>query len=223
MPEISAADLRRLEALEGRLEKSGEQRKKLAAERRELRAAASAGAKRVRELEKDAKAGEGEREAMLAENERLAARLEEAGADGERLRAAALELREELDAARGELEKATKALAQAQKEAGSAAKERERLAEGLALAKEQLAGKKIAPVLPAAEVSDLVDDLVAGLGSRLEGMSIRDGELQLKVAFAKVGRTSGFVVPSSESPAEVREGLQEISIRFGRTVEPPQA
>jgi hypothetical protein len=37
MPEISARDLRRLQALENRLEKEREERRDLAAERRELR------------------------------------------------------------------------------------------------------------------------------------------------------------------------------------------
>jgi hypothetical protein len=78
----------------------------------------------------------------------------------------------------------------------------------------------VAPVLPTTEVSALIHGFVSSLSSRLSGMTVRDGELQLKVGFEKVGRTSGFVVPSSESPPEVRESLHELSIRFGRIAEP---
>jgi chromosome segregation ATPase len=221
VPEVSATDLRRLEALEGRLEKTRDEQQKLAAERRQLRAAAAANARRIRELEKDAGATEKQLEAALAENASLATRLEECGKDLERLRTASLELRTELDAARGELEKAAKAAAQAEKETSSLRKERDDLAGSLALANEQLAGKSVAPVLTASEVSKLVDSLVTDLGSSLSGMAIRDGELQLKVGFEKVGRTTGFVVPSSESPPEVRDNLHEVSIRFARTVDLP--
>jgi len=221
VPEVSATDLRRLEALEGRLEKTRDEQQKLTAERRQLRAAATANTRRIRELEKDAGATEKQLEAALAENASLATRLDECSKDLERIQTASLELRTELDAARGELEKTAKAAAQAQKEISSLRKERDDLADSLALANEQLAGKSVAPVLTAKEVSKLVDSLVNDLGSHLSGMAIRDGELQLKVGFEKVGRATGFVVPSSESPPEVRENLHEVSIRFARTVDLP--
>jgi len=221
VPEVSATDLRRLEALEGRLDKTRDEQKKLTAERRQLRAAATAATRRIRELEKEAGAAEKKLDAALAENASLATRLDESSKDLERLKAASLELRTELDAARGELEKAAESAAQAQKEASSLRKERDDLADSLALANEQLAGKSIAPVLSANEVSRLVDGFVTDLGSRLSGMAIRDGELQLRVGFEKVGRATGFVVPSSESPPEVRDNLHEVSIRFSRTVDLP--
>lgn len=221
MPEVSATDLRRLEALEGRFEKTQDERKKLADERRQLRAAVTANTRRIRELEKDVGATEKQLEAALAENASLAARLDESSTDLERIQKASLELRAKLDAARGELEKAAKSAAEAQKEVRALRKERDDLAGSLAIAKEQLAGKSIAPVLSANEVSRLVDGLFTDLGSRLSGLAIRDGELQLKVGFEKVGRATGFVVPSSESPPEVRESLHEVSIRFDRNIDLP--
>jgi predicted nuclease with TOPRIM domain len=214
--EISATDLRRLETLDSRLQKAGAERKKLIAEQAKLRNEANANVKRSRELVKELDAAEKKLEAAVAENAALAARLEESAGDLERLQTASSELREKLDGADSEIEKAKKLAA----ETASLREERDRLAESLSLANAQLAGKSVTPVLPAAEVSALVHDFVSGLSSRLSGMAVRDGELQLKVGFEKVGRTSGFVVPSSESPPEVRESLHELSIRFGHIAEP---
>lgn len=219
MPEISPTDLRRLEMLDSRLQKAGAERKKLTAEREKLRTTAAANAKRARELAKELEGAEKKLEAAIAENADLAAKLEGTAGDLERLRTASLELREKLDRADSEIEKTKKSAAGAEGEAASLREERDRLAESLSLANAQLAGESVAPVLPAAEVSELVHGFVRGLSSRLSGMAVRDGELQLKVGFEKVGRTSGFVVPSSESPPEVRENLHELSIRFARIAE----
>jgi DNA repair exonuclease SbcCD ATPase subunit len=214
--EISPTDLRRLQTLDSRLQKASAERKKLIAEQGKLRTTANANAKRSRELAKELEAAEKTLAAAVAENATLAAKLEESAGDLKRLQTASLELRERLDGADSEIEKAKKSAA----EAASLRDERDRLAESLSLANAQLAGKSVAPVLPAAEVSALVHEFVSGLGSRLSGMAVRDGELQLKVGFEKVGRTSGFVIPSSESPPEVRESLHELSIRFGHVAEP---
>ena len=223
MPEISARDLRRLEALEGRLAKTQDERKALAAERRELRAAVTANARRARSAEKEAASAEGKLEAVLAENKALAARLDEVGADLERLKEASLGLRQQVDAATAELGGARDALDQAQKQLEGVQAERKSLADNLKLANEQLAGKEITPVIPATEVAKLIDGLVVEIGSGLPGMVVRDGELQLQVAFAKVGQQSGFVIPGAESPPEVRESLHRVAIRFDRTIELPGA
>jgi DNA repair exonuclease SbcCD ATPase subunit len=221
MPEISARDLRRLEALEDKLTRAQDERKALAAERRELRAAVTANARRARALEREAAAADTKLEAVLAENAALAARLDETAADLEQLKAASLELRAQLDGASADLESGKEALAKAQDELGAVAKERDGLADSLKLANEQLAGKGITPVVPAKEVAKLVDQLVVEIGTGLPGMVVRDGELRLLVAFGKVGQQTGFVVPSAESPPEVRENLHEVAIRFDRTVELP--
>jgi predicted nuclease with TOPRIM domain len=222
MPEISARDLRRLQALEGKLTRAQDERKALAAERRELRAAVTANARRARALEKEAAATDAKLEAVLAENAALAARLDEAAADLEQLKAASLELRSQLDGARAELEGGKEALEKAQGELGAVVKERDGLTESLKLANEQLAGKGITPVVPAKDVAKLVDELVVQIGTGLPGMVVRDGELRLQVAFGKVGQQTGFVIPSAESPPEVREILHEVAIRFDRTVELPR-
>jgi hypothetical protein len=50
---------------------------------------------------------------------------------------------------------------------------------------------------------------------------VRDGEIRLQVAFGKVGTATGFVVPSAESPEEIRKTLHEVAIRFDRSIELP--
>ena len=76
------------------------------------------------------------------------------------------------------------------------------------------------PPLSPTEVSDLVGRLLAGLDSQLAGLSVRDGELQLKVAFDRTGEKTGFVIPGLESPPEVRETLQTITVRLTPRTEP---
>ena len=175
-----------------------------------------------RKLTKEVREAEKKLAAALRENASLAERVEESSADRENLRTAALELRTELEETRSELEHATKMAATAEAESRSLRAERDALTESLAIANEQLAGKSIAPAMSAKEVSKLVDGFVHDLSSRLSGMEVSDGELQLKVGFEKVGRKIGFVVPGPESPSELRENLHEVSIRFARSGDPPE-
>ena len=221
MPEISARDLRRLQALEGRLTKTRDERQALAAERRELRAAVTANARRARAAEKEAAAADDKVEAILRENAALAARIDEIQADLERVQAASLELRAQVDATSTELGAAQQALATAEGKLGGLEKERDSLSESLKLANEQLSGKGMTPVLPAKEVAKLVEGLVLEIGTGLPGMVVRDGELRLQVAFGKIGQQTGFVIPSAETPPDVRKNLHEVAIRFDRTVELP--
>ena len=221
MPEISARDLRRLETLEARLDKERDDRKALAAERRELRAAATASNRRVRALEKDLAGSSDTVGALLEENATLASKLDELRADLERLESTPLELRAELDSCRATLSEAQSALKEAQASLTAVTSERDGLATSLQTAQDQLAGQGIAPVLPATEVAKLVNNLVSEFGG-VRGIGVRDGEVRLRVAFGKVGRTTGFVVPSAESPPEVRENVHEVAIRFERKLELPE-
>lgn len=222
MPEISARDLRRLEALEGRLTKAQSDRQALATERRELRAAVTANARAAREAERRVAAAGDQLEAVLAENQKLAARLDEVTADVERLRAAGVELRQQADAAGAELAAAREQLEKTKAELEAVTAERAQLSDRVKVADEQLAGKAITPVLPPKDVAVLVDRFVNDVSAGLPGMAVRDGEIRLQVAFGKVGTTTGFVVPSAESPEDVRKNLHEVAIRFDRSVELPR-
>jgi predicted RNase H-like nuclease (RuvC/YqgF family) len=219
VPEISAQDLRRLKALEGKLEKAQDEKKSFAVERRELLSRVTVAARSAKSAENRAAEVEERLAAMLAENARLAARLDEIKADSERLRAAGLKLREQLDASKKELSAAAAEGKKLTRSLQKTESERARLGERLKLAEAQLKSKTTTPVLPAKEVARLIDGFVDEIGAGLPGMVVRDGEIKLQVAFGKVGQATGFVVPSADAPADVRKNLHEVAIRFDRTLE----
>lgn len=220
MPEISAQDLRRLRALEERLEKAQGERRSFAAERRELRARATVAEREARAA--DARTSEVEQrlEALLTENGRLAARLDEISSDADKLRGAATKLREQLDAAKQEVREGAAEMKRLTKSLAKVESEGSRLTERLKLAEAQLKTKTTTPVLPAREVAKLIDGFVEEIGGGLPGLAVRDGEIRLNVAFGKVGRATGFVVPTADAPADVRKNLHEVAVRFDRTREP---
>jgi chromosome segregation ATPase len=214
--EINARDLRRLESLEGRLGKADDERKALREERRELRSALKENRREVRDARRDAAELEEKIAALIDENASLATQLEQATTDLESVRAAAEELKAKVDAEDAELREARAALDGLRRDLRLAQAERQRLGESLKLAQEQLTSRSQTPVLPAKDIARNVERLVSELGSNLPGMNVRNGELQLRVAFAQVGETTGFVLPSADSPPEVRENLHEITLRFDR-------
>jgi hypothetical protein len=217
MPEPTPADLKRLQTLENRLGKAQAERSDLVAERKELRASVTANVRKVRELEKVQARAATQIESVLAQNTELATQLDEVTSDLDALRAASLELRKRADDAEAKLAAAQASVAAEQAARTKAEQERDRLAKTLAVANEQLAGKAITPVIPAADVARLVDTLVADIGRNVPGLAVRDGEVRLKVAFGQVGRESGFVLPTATSPPETQANLHELALRFDRS------
>ena len=219
MPEISAQDLRRLRALEARLERATEDRKSATAERRELRERATAAERAARAA--DARAAEVDERlgALLAENARLAARLEEIAADGQKLRTAGVKLRDQLDEAQKAVRQGAAESKRLTRALGKAEGESERFAERLKLAEAQLKSKTTTPVLPAKEVARLIDGFVEEIGGGLPGLGVREGEIRLNVAFGKAGRATGFVVPTADASPEIRKNLHEVTVRFDRSRE----
>ena len=219
MPEVSAQDLRRLTTLEERLEKVQGEKRSFTAERRELRARATVAERAVRSAERAASEIDNRLTALLEENARLATQLEEAAADGEQLRTAAEKLREEVDASAKSLDEARSETSRLTESLAKAESERDQVAERLKIADAQLKTEAKTPILPAKDVARLIDGFVGELGTNLSGMAVREGEIKLQVAFGKVGSSTGFVVPSADSPPEVRKDLHEVSIRFDRAIE----
>lgn len=218
MAEISAQDLRRLRALEGRLEKAEGEKRTLGAERRTLRARATAAERAVKAAERGRTEVETRVTALLEENAALAARLEDIAADGERLRAAAEKLRGELDTSKAALRETNATAKRLQSSLQKTERERDRLDERLKLAEGQLKGKTTAPLLAPTEVAGLLDGFVEQIAGGLPGLEVREGEVKLQVGFGKVGRASGFVVPTADAPPEARRNLHEIALRFDRTL-----
>lgn len=220
--EPTPQDVRRLRTLEGRLEKVQVERKDLVAERRELRRRIAAEERRTREAEKRFAEAGPRLDELLEENRTLAARLDEVTSELEMLRTSALGLREQLDGARAELKEAGGALRATERDLAKVGKERDALADRLKAAEAQVKAKGMTPLVPAAEVARLVDRLISEIGSGLPGLAVRDGEVQLRVAVGRVGRVTGFVLPTAESPPELRESLHDLKLRFDRTLDPGQ-
>ncbi len=156
--------------------------------------------------------------ALIAENRRLADQLANLDKDAAVLRGAAEEARAGLEAARQEAAASVRAELEGQLKRVHA--ERDALQSQLTIANKQLAEQGKTPLLPAEQAAVLVNELVDRLQVGFTDLRITEGELKLKVGFGAVGDVSGFVVPTTDSPAEIRENLQEIAFRFDRTAKP---
>jgi hypothetical protein len=156
---------------------------------------------------------------LVVQNSLLAERLEAAEADRDGLIGAREELQWQLDGLRREVEEVRQALAAAEDRARAAGLERDRLGESLGMTEARLTDEPRAQVMPPTEVSALVGRLVSGLESQLSGMTVGDGEVQLKLAVEKVGDQPGFVVPTPESPPEVLQSLHTLTMQLVRKPE----
>lgn len=218
MSELSAQDVRRLKTLEERLEKAADEKQSFQAQRRELRARATAAERAVKAADRRSAELEDKLTAVLAENARLATRLDELTADSEGLRAAGVKLREELNATKKSLRESSAEVRRLAKGLDRTEKDRDRVAEHLKTAEAQLKAKTTTPLLPAKEVAKLIDGFMEEIGAGLPGLSVREGEIRLQVAFGKAGRATGFVVPTADAPEDVRENLHEVAFRFDRAL-----
>lgn len=242
MPEIDPNELRRLRRLESRLEKANEKTKADTAEKRELKRRLSSAEKLAERTEKaEAESREArqtldaerkqsadsvhaaERRALslskqvdglIKENRRLAEQIESISADLESLRGAGEEARQAIDAARAEATEATEARSRVEEENRALTAERDRLLARVETSEAQLEQEGQTTILPAEEVTRIVGDLVNDLRGSLPGLNVREGEVKLKVAFGGAGERSGFVIPTIESGPEVRETLNELTLRF---------
>lgn len=217
MAEPRPQDLRRLQSLETRLAKATDDRKSLAAERKELRAAVAANATRAKLAEETAERTAERLDKLVEENAQLAAARDQAVADAQLLETTGARLRAELTQAVADAKTAKRETARLAKELASAGVELERGRQALAVARAQLESDGADVMLPTSEVAELVDSLIGDFSSRMPGLGIRDGELRLKVAFGRVGDQAGLVLPTPTSPAPVLNSLQDITLRFDRS------
>lgn len=154
---------------------------------------------------------------LLAENQRLAALIGTNADDLERFRQAADEASTELQSVQAELAQTHQAKDTLTQDLQQATVARQNLEGQVALLTEQVEAQGGTPLLPADKVAGLIGDLVGQIQTGLTGMSIRDSEIRLQVGFGGVGEQVGFVIPTPDSSAEVRENLHEIVLRFNRT------
>jgi chromosome segregation ATPase len=79
----------------------------------------------------------------------------------------------------------------------------------------QAQGKQVS--LSPERASDLINRLVDQMRLSMPALSQSSGEVHLKVAFVSTGTTAGFVIPTLDSPPEIRSALHEITLRFDKT------
>lgn len=147
---------------------------------------------------------------LIEENRRLASERDmfmEAAATShagcERLRGEVADLRRRLDSETAEKEAATEfsVLLQQRWE----------------LAQRQLSEQGMDAVLPPQDVGALLSSFVDAIGAGA-GMAVSGGELRLRVAVSGSGDRLGLVVPTPESPSNVREVLQEVVVSLRRPI-----
>jgi len=212
---------RRLNAVERAANKSAEAeasaKERLSETRSETRERVRAAEERAAEAVATAASLPDQVNALVAENRRLAERLESVTADLTSLRKSTEGARAAADAARAEAKTATTARTQAEATVRGLQTERDGLASRLETATAQLKAEGKTPILPAAEAARQVGSLVDRLSAELPGLNVRDGEIRLKVAFGGTGDQTGFVIPTAESTPEVRETLHEVTLRFDQS------
>lgn len=117
---------------------------------------------------------------------------------------------EAADQVRGELEAARQEMGRLQHRISTLTKENSSLM--LQMQQEN----KIA-VLSPERVSIMLNDFQESLQSGMKDVQIRDGEVRLKIGIAAVDeQNAGFIIPSAGNIDNLKEGLSEISFRFGK-------
>jgi chromosome segregation ATPase len=149
---------------------------------------------------------------LLEENRRLASQVEAMSSDLVTVQRAAREAKDDLEAVREETS------ARIRDELGAQLvtlqRQHEALQKQLDLATAQLSAEGKTPALPADRVAEMLTNLIDRMQDGMPGLSIQTGELKLRVGLEAAGGSAGFVIPSSDSPAELRESLQEVTLRF---------
>lgn len=218
MPEPTPADLRRLERLEGRIGKAQDSAKLAREASRAAQEELRTSRQELKTLTARTERAETQLERLLAENQRLADELAPGPLD---------EASQAATAARERAEAAEKRAAAADGEAADERRRADGLQASVAQLEERVRGltaqlkeeKGVDPAIFPDEVAGLLDDLISRLRGGLHGLDVRDGELRLNVAFAKVGDRSAFVVPTVDAKPLQAKSVHELAIRFEQTPE----
>jgi DNA repair exonuclease SbcCD ATPase subunit len=219
MPEISAAELRRLEALSERIVRVDQRRRTVM----EARDAARAEVKKLRATIREMTGEAGEQKTTIEDLERKIAELVTANADqagrlviaersagqaaiaASKLADARDDLKEKLAADKAKLKDATKQVVVLQKTAGTLKKQ-------VAVLESQVAATDLPVFLPAEKVGELLDDFVTQFD--VGGLRVTDGDVRLTVAFAGTGNGAAFVIPSTAAEKDEMP-LHTVNLKLG--------
>lgn len=214
MAEITAAELKKLRALESRIVSTNETLSEVRARRDKFRAEATAARRSLRETQREASKLEKQVTELVSENAQMADELEFASRDLAVISDEATSLRVRNDELTGALDAADAHATETQQKLGQAEQARAQLEKQLANLSEQIEGKE-APELTPEHLSQLLGDFVEKVGAQT-GLEIGGTQLNLKVGFS--GRGGGaFVIPTvGVDPATFPE-LHELNLNLTRS------
>lgn len=203
MPEISAADLRRLRTRERQVEPAKAEAARAATEARRISAQLS-------KAEKLNAAETAKVDRLLDENKRMAELL----AAAETARQAALAALED----RSKAEREAIDRARLAEDSVKLLEERvRRLEEEIAQAKAQAGSSEtVADVVTGPRLAHLLDEFIGGIEKEASGLQLQGGSLRLQVGLADTGTGAAFVLPSASMPAERLGPLHEVTMSFDR-------
>lgn len=213
MPEIPAAELRKLRTLEKRVVTVNENLGEIREKRKELQSSLTATRRELREAQRGETAAAKQISELIAENARIAAELDATRSD----LAAVTEEASKLRAGNGELESSLASSKAEAKAAAAAAKKatrsQERLEQQLRAANEKLDGTDPPEVTPD-QLSELLGGFIDKVGGRT-GLDLHGTKINLRVGFS--GRGGGaFVVPSlGVDPSKLPE-LHDVQFDLSR-------
>jgi len=203
--EAMAEALQRVGALQEQFDAQATQRD---ARVRELEAALA----EAREAAPEAADGEETVTRLIEENRQLAGRIAVMSADLSTMQQAAREAKDGLQTVREET--GAQVRSEIADQLATMQQQRDSLQKQLDLANQQLSAEGKSPVLPAERVAEMLTGLISQMQGGMPGLSIQTGELKLRVGLEAAGSGVGFVIPSTDSPVELREYLQEVILRF---------
>ena len=193
MPEITAAELRKLRTLETRVVTVNDTLDGVRAKRKELQSSLTSTRRELREVQRSEATADKQIADLIAENTRIAAELEEARSDLSVVTDEAAKLRESKGDLETSLGSATAKAKKATAEVKKAVRAQARLEKQLATVSAKLDGDEPSEVTPD-QLSELLGGFIDQIGGRT-GLDIKGTKINLRVGFS--GRGGGsFVVPS---------------------------
>ena len=198
MAEISAAELRRLKALEARIASTRDDLSTVRARRDQFRAEAVAARRELRATTRDRDKLEKQIDQLVEANAAMADELEQANKDLGVVGGDAAELRKANDALRSQLEAAKAELAEAAKRIKASDQDRARLKKQLGNATDQLEGKQ-PPELTPDQLSHLLGRFIDQVGAQT-GLRLSGTRLNLKVGFTGRGGARSSCPPPTWTP-----------------------
>lgn len=144
--------------------------------------------------------------ALIDENRRLAEQLKTYQADLEYLQKIVVETQAKIETVRQETQASFLSQIEELQNELEVEKKQNRLFQS------QLKQSSKVPVMTAAKTSQLIDHFTGQLRNNLHGLSLKESEIKLKVAFAEVDGQEGFVIPTADNSSKIE--LHEISIRL---------